>query len=61
MISILIFVGKCLYYDAIYYFSVWLRTSSYPPDINRFRSHDGKVFPIANRVKEKYKSEAFYN
>ena len=37
-----IFVENCLYYDAINYFLVWLRTSSNLTDINRFRSHTGK-------------------
>ena len=44
IISILIFVEKCLEYDDKNYFSVWLRTSPNPSDINRFRSHTGKSF-----------------
>ena len=39
MILILIFVENCLQYDAIHdFFSEWLRTSSNPADINRFRA-----------------------
>ena len=40
MINILIFME----YDAIYDFSVCLRTGSYPADINQFRSHTGNNF-----------------
>ena len=46
MIFILIFVENCLQYDAIHDFSVWLRTGSYPADINRFRIHTGKYITI---------------
>ena len=42
MIYILIFVENCLSYDAIHDFSVWQRTGSNLPDINRFGSHTGK-------------------
>ncbi len=41
-IFILLFVGNCLQYDTIYVFSVQLRTSSNPANINRFRSHTGE-------------------
>ena len=41
-IIFLLFVENCLSYDAIHNFSVWLSTSSYPADINQFRSHTGK-------------------
>ena len=37
MIFILIFLENCLYYRC--FFSVWLRTSSTPTDINLFWSH----------------------
>ena len=33
-----------LQYDAIHDFLVWLKTNSNPADINRFRSHTGKIF-----------------
>ena len=36
-----LFMENCLKFDAIHAFSVWLRTSSNPPDINRFQSHTG--------------------
>ncbi len=39
MIFILIFVENCLWFDAIYAFSVWLRTGPNPADSYRFRSH----------------------
>ena len=38
MLIILLFVENCLKYNAIYDFSVWLRTGSNPRNINRFRS-----------------------
>ena len=33
-----------LLFDTIQDFLVWLRTGSYPADINRFRSHTGKLY-----------------
>ena len=44
MIFISIFVENLMQYDAIYDFSVRLRTGYDPADINRFRSHTGKIF-----------------
>ena len=38
-----IFLENCLWYDAIYDFSVWLRTDSNPADINRYGSHTGEL------------------
>ena len=46
LVLILIFFnirGKILQYGAIHDFSVWLRTSSNPTDINRFRRQTGRV------------------
>ena len=37
-----IFVKKLILCNTIHDFSVWLRTSYDPVDINRFRSHTGK-------------------
>ncbi len=34
-------------FDAIHNFSVWQRTGSYPVDINRFRSHTGKLIQVS--------------
>ena len=42
MIFTLVFVENCLKYYATHNFSVLLRTSSNPADINRFQSHTGK-------------------
>ena len=41
MIFVLLFVEKCIKYDALHDFSVWLRTGSNPADM-RLRSHTGK-------------------
>ena len=46
MIFILIFVEKCLLFDAVHDFSVWLRTGSNPVDSNRFRSHTDQSLKI---------------
>ena len=35
----IIFVENWIQYDAIYNFSVWLKTDSNPADINRFQSY----------------------
>ena len=42
-IFILIIVENSLLYHGIHEFSVWLRTGSNLTDINRFRSHTGKI------------------
>ena len=41
-----IFVEYWIKYDDMHDFSVWLRTSSNPVDINRFLSHTGNTFSI---------------
>ena len=45
MIFTLIFVVKCLQYDAIHNFSALLKTGFTSAAINRFRSHNGNHFP----------------
>ena len=37
---------KCLKYDAIHDFSVWLRAGSNPADLNRFQSRTGKSIAV---------------
>ncbi len=46
MINILISMENYLQYDAIHNFSVLLRTSSNPADIDRFRSHTEKYLHL---------------
>ena len=61
MISIIIFVRDCLYYNSKQHFSVWLRTGSNPADINRFRSHTGKVLLILfTKIKAYFKIEPYF-
>ena len=52
MIFILIFMEKCLNYDAIHDFSVLLRTGSNQADKYRFRSHTRKLKNYASFLKQ---------